>query len=309
VTPRQRLEAGAAQAVRRLLRLLPRRGALALGAALGRLLGDLDRRHLAIGLDNLAHAFPHWDESRRLRTARDVYAHFGRVLFDVVWMHGRRPELIGRFSEVEGIEHVQAATAAGNGTLLVAAHFGNWEFHGIHHGRLFGGLGVVVRPLDNPALDRLLNEVRTAGGNVVFPKRHALGHIMRALREGRHVALLLDQNVQEKDGIFVDYFGRPAATTTVAAALAVKTGCALLTGYSHLLPDGRYRFVYQPPLHTQAGNREDEVARLTQALTSRIEACVRERPEQWLWIHRRWKTRPSAPPAEDPGAAPEPRPA
>lgn len=304
MTRRHRFEAAAAQAVRGLVGFLPRRATLALGAALGRLLGDLDRRHVAIAMDNLRHAFPEWDEPRRLRTARGVYAHFGRILFDVLWLHGRRPDVVPSLAEIEGREHVAAAMAGGRGALLVSGHLGNWEVHGVGHGVLFGPMAVVARPLDNPVLDRLLCEARALGGNVVLPKRHALAHVMRALRDGMAVAILIDQNVQEQDGIFVDFFGRAAATTTVAAALAVKTGCALVPSYTRLLPDGRYRFVYEAPLRAGPGDRREEVARLTQHLTRRIEEWVRGAPEQWLWIHRRWKTRP----AVEASAAGEPAP-
>jgi KDO2-lipid IV(A) lauroyltransferase len=124
------------------------------------------------------------------------------------------------------------------------------------------------------------------------------------------VAILIDQNVQEKDGIFVDFFGRPAATTTVAAALAVKTGCALIPAYTAIGPDGRYRAVYEPPLEwTPSGDRQADIARLTQQLTRVIEGWIREYPDQWLWIHRRWKTQPSAVSAQtaEPSAATVPQ--
>ena len=119
---------------------------------------------------------------------------------------------------------------------------------------------------------------------------------MRRLREGGGLALLIDQNVAPGDGIFVPFFGRPAATTTVAAALAVKTGAALVPAHIETLPDGRYRSVYEAPLHLGTGrskNRADEVARLTGELTARIEGWVTANPEQWLWTHRRWKTQPA----------------
>jgi Kdo2-lipid IVA lauroyltransferase/acyltransferase len=110
------------------------------------------------------------------------------------------------------------------------------------------------------------------------------------------VAIVIDQNVQEKDGIFVDFFGRPAATTTVAAALAVKTGCALVPGRATLGADGRYRAVYDPAIEwTPSGDKQADIARITQALTRVIEGWIREHPDQWLWIHRRWKTQPSVP--------------
>jgi KDO2-lipid IV(A) lauroyltransferase len=290
---RRALETRAADLVQRLVGRLPRRATLAIGRALGRCLGDLDRRHVAIAAANLRHAFPEWDESRVLRTARAVYAHFGSVLFDILWLKSRTPEQIRSLIEVSGREHVERAMAAGKGAVLVTGHIGNWELHGVGHGLLFGPIHVVARPLDNPDLDRRLCEMRTMAGNTVLYKQRALARILRALRDGGGIAILIDQNVQPGDGIFVDYFGRQAATTTVAAALAVKTGCALVPCRTELLPDGRYRLTYAPALEwSSSGDRAADIACLTQRLTRQIEDWVRETPEQWLWMHRRWKTRP-----------------
>lgn len=286
-------EARAASLVARAVAPLPRRAALAIGRSLGRLLGELDRRHLAIAAGNLRHAFPEWDEGRVLRTARAVYTHFGSVLLDLLWMEGRTPDRLRSLLEVRGPEHVERGMAAGRGALLVTAHIGNWELHGVAHGLLFGPIHVVARPLDNPLLDRRLCALRTMAGNTVLYKQRALARILRALREGGAVAILIDQNVQPGDGIFVDFFGRPAATTTVAAALAVKNGCALVPCRTELLPDGRYRIAYQPAVEwSPSGDRQADIACLTQRLTRTIEDWVRETPEQWLWMHRRWKTRP-----------------
>ena len=287
------LEAGAATAVARFLGLLPRRTALALGRGLGRLWGDLDRRHVRVALDNLRHAFPHWDDARRLRTARGVYAHFGQVLFDILWLSERPQQAVLSVVEVEGRQHLEKAAAAGRGTALVTAHLGNWEAHGVAHGLLFGPLGLVARPLDNPQLDARLCRFRSRSGNSVIYKQRALAQVLRILRQGGGVAILIDQNVQERDGVFVDFFGRPAATTTVAAALAVKTGCSLVTVRVSLASDGRYRATYEPAVEwASSGDRPRDIVQLTQVLTHRIEAWVREEPEQWLWIHRRWKTQP-----------------
>ena len=300
---RYAIEARAAAIVQALVRPLPRRWTLGLGRALGRLLADLDPRHVAIAADNLRQAFPHWDEPRRLRTARAVYAHFGQTLLDILWMAEQpRERLLGLIVE-EGRENADGVRAAGRGVVYVTGHFGNWEFYGVAFGWLGEPVGVVARPLDNPALEARLTAFRTRSGNTVISKRRALQDILRLLRQGAGVAILVDQNVQEQDGIFVEFFGRPAATTTVAAALAVKTGCALLPVHCEALPDGRYKFVYGRPLEwTTTGNRQDDIARLTQALTTVIEGWVRERPEQWLWMHRRWKTQPR-PAAEAPAAA------
>ncbi|HET6900429.1 MAG TPA: lysophospholipid acyltransferase family protein [Vicinamibacteria bacterium] len=290
---RYALEARAAAIVHALVRHLPRRWALALGRALGRGLADLDPRHVGIAAENLRRAFPDWDEPRRLRTARAVYAHFGQTLLDILWMADQPRERLLSLIDEEGRENVDRMRAAGKGAVYVSAHFGNWEFYALAWGWLGEPVGLVARPLDNPALDTRLTAFRTRSGNTVISKRRALQDVLRLLRQGEGVAILVDQNVQEQDGIFVEFFGRPAATTTVAAALAVKTGCALVPVHCEARPDGRYTFVYGRPIEwTTTGSRETDIARLTQELTSEIERWVRAHPEQWLWMHRRWKTQP-----------------
>lgn len=293
---RQKLESAAAGVVGGVVRHLPRQAALGFGRLLGRVLAALDRRHVRIAVDNLHPSFPAWDERRLFRTARAVYAHFGAVLIDLLWLAGRSRDDVLALVDVEGREHVEKAMAAGKGTILCGAHIGNWEIHGLAHGHLFGAIGVVARPLDNPALDQRLCAFRSSGGNAVIYKQRALAQVIRTLREGRGVAILVDQNVQAKDGIFVTFFGRLAATTTVAAALAIKTGCSLVPSYSELLPSGRYRLRYEPPVEVSPqAEKVAEIVRVTQELAARTEAAVRRVPDQWLWIHRRWKTQPESP--------------
>jgi Kdo2-lipid IVA lauroyltransferase/acyltransferase len=292
---RFRLEAGAASLLSSLLRHLPRGLVLALGRFLGGLYARLDRRHVAVAIDNLRHAFPDWESARLQRTARDVYRHFGSVILDLLWMQDRtRDEILGIVSFAGG-EHVEAALRPGKGFICATGHLGNWEVHAVGHGFAFATAAVVGRPLDNPALDARLVRLRTSSGNVAIAKRRALPDILRFLRANKAVAILMDQNVQEDDGVFVRFFGRPAATTPVAAAIAAKTGCAIVPGHSVLQPDGRYLVTYEPPVFfSGSGDRKADIAWLTQELTLRIETWVREHPEQWLWIHRRWKTQPRA---------------
>ncbi len=277
-----------------LLARLSRPVALALGRGLGAFWGDLDARHAAIAADHLRRAFPDWEESRVLRTARGVYRHFGQVLFDILWLQGRPRATVLGLVEFVGREHVEAAIAARRGAIYATGHLGNWEIHALAHSWAWGPVGVVARPLDNPALDQRLVAFRRQGGNTVIYKQRALIQVLRLLREGGGVAILMDQNVVASEGIFVPFFGRPAATTTVAAALAVKTGAALIPCHTETLPDGRYRVVYEAPLLLGgAPTRQDEVRRLTRDMTARIEGWVRANPEQWLWMHRRWKTEPA----------------
>lgn len=275
------------------VRRLPRPVVLAVGRRLGRVWGALDKRHLAIAADNLRRAFPEWDEARVQRTARGVYAHFGAVLMDLLWMEGRPAEQLLALADLEGVEHLQAARASGRGVVAPSGHIGNWEIQAVASVPLVGNVAMIARPLDNPALDRRLVGLRTSTGNTVIYKQKALAQVIKTIREGGIVAILIDQNVQAKDGIFVRFLGRPACTTTVAAALALKTGCAIVPVHCLLQPSGRYRMIYGPPVEwTGTGRRDEDVAALTQALTSVIEGWVRETPEQWLWLHRRWKTQP-----------------
>jgi Kdo2-lipid IVA lauroyltransferase/acyltransferase len=297
---RHRFEAWAASFASWLVRPMPRRFALALGALLGRVLAALDRRHVGIAVDNLRRSFPDWSDDQLNATAGAVYRHFGRVVFDILWMQHRHPSEILALVEFDGQEHIEEPVAAGRGILYCTGHIGNWEIHAIAHAMLHGPVSVVARPLDNPELDRRLCAFRASSGNTIIYKKKALSQILRTIRSGGSVAMLLDQNVQAKDGIFVDFFGRKAATTTAAASLALKTGCALVPVHTELLVNGRYKLSYdRPVIWASVGNRDADIHALTQELARRTEAWIRRTPEQWLWMHRRWKTRPpseSAPP-------------
>jgi KDO2-lipid IV(A) lauroyltransferase len=289
------VEAALAASVSAVARRLPRRVALAVGRRLGRLWGRLDRRHFAIASDNLRRAFPGWEEARIATTAAGVYSHFGAMLMDLLWMQHRPVEELLAHADVEGLDELRAAVAEGRGVVCPTAHFGNWEFQGCASAALLGPVSVIARPLDNPRLDRRLVRLRASTGNTVIYKQRALGQVMKTIRAGGLVAILIDQNVQEKDGVFVRFFGRPACTTTVAAALALKTGCAIVPVRCPSGPDGRYRMVYGPRVQWRAsGRRDEDIPALTQHLTSIIEGWIREQPDEWLWLHRRWKTQPHA---------------
>jgi KDO2-lipid IV(A) lauroyltransferase len=290
---RHALEAALAAVVSALVRSLPRGLVLWLGRRLGRIWGALDARHRRIAEANLHAAFPEWSEEKVAATARGVYAHFGAVMLDLLWMAGRPASELLALADLEGVEHLQSARASGRGVVAPSAHLGNWEIQAVASVPHVGNVAMIARPLDNPALDARLVALRTSTGNTVIYKQKALAQVIRTIRDGGIVAILIDQNMQAGDGIFVRFFGRPASTTTVAAALALKTGCAIVPVRCLLQASGRYRMVYGPPVEwPRSGGRDEDIAALTQQLTTIVEGWIRETPEQWLWLHRRWKTQP-----------------
>lgn len=299
------LESFALWAFKILARLIPRNLLLRLGRALGALVAEIDRKHLSIAKDNLRRSFPDWSEEKVDRTARGVWIHFGGVMFDLVRILAKGPSTVEALATIEGREHAEAAHRSPNGVVLITGHFGNWETHGIVHAKHFGSIGVVARPLDNPTLDRAMTLLRESAGNEVIEKEHAMIRSMRRLKAAQGVAFVVDQNVQEKEGIFVNFFSRPACTTPFAAKLAIKTGALVLPCRAVMTEDFRYRVIYDAPIDPRTfGEGDAAVVALTQAMMNATEAWIRANPDQWLWMHRRWHTKKSTPgPSPEAGSA------
>jgi Kdo2-lipid IVA lauroyltransferase/acyltransferase len=309
---RHRLEYLLFEAVRRLVRLLPRPALLRLGEAVGRLAFRLDRRHREVALQNVGVAFHGASPAEARRLVRDSFTFFGRYLFDLVSCLPAFPKARMASFEYEGLEHVEAAYAKGRGVLFFTAHFGGWELMAMAHGHLGYPGAVVARRLDNPLVEEQLRSLRSSTGNLVIDKRDGLRPMLRALRDGRGIALLIDQNVSGEERVFVDFFGRPASTTPALALLHLRTGAPLVPVFALPLPGDRYRFSYGPPVDPgPAGDRREDVVRITALCTRVLEERIREHPAPWLWMHRRFKTAPEAPPlrAPDPAAEPRERPA
>ena len=287
------LEAMALGMARAIAFVTPRPLFIRAGRALGALVAALDRKHRDIAKDNLRRSFPSWTDAEVDRVARSVWVHFGGVMFDLVKLLGHGPRMIPPLVTIEGREHAETAVGAGRGVVLQTAHFGNWETHGIAHAQNFGSIGVIARPLDNPAFDRAMVLLREGAGNEVIDKEHAMIRSMRRIKERGSVAFVVDQNVQEKEGIFVDFFGRPACTTPFAAKLAIRADALVLPCRAVMNRDFTYRVVYDPPIDPRNYGKDDDGVRdLTQAMAATTEAWIRETPEQWLWMHRRWHTQP-----------------
>jgi len=194
---------------------------------------------------------------------------------------------------VDGLEHLRAAMTSHGRALMLTAHLGNWEYLSAA-ARLAGyPLSIVVRPLDSPALDALAGEMRRKTGVELIDKRGALRPVLEALRRGRMVGVLLDQNAARREGVFVPFFGRSASTSRSLALLSVRTGAPVVPIFIAREAPGRHRVVIQPPLPRPAANDpERAVVELTARCNEAIEAAIRRTPEQWLWSHDRWRTRP-----------------
>ena len=195
---------------------------------------------------------------------------------------------------LEGAEHLRDAMATHGRVLLLTAHLGNWELLAAAH-RLTGfPLSIVVRPLDAPWLDALAERLRGRTGVELIDKRGALRPVLQALRRGRMIGILMDQNASRREGVFVDFFGRAASTSRSLALLAVRTQTPVVPVFARRDPDGRHTVVIQPALHAPLSNGIDAaVVEMTARCTAVIERAIRDSPEQWLWSHDRWRTRPA----------------
>ena len=279
-----------------LLALLPRRAGLAVGRGLGRTYYALATGHRRVALDNLKRAFGDaLDDPGRARVAGAAFANTGMLCVDAAYFPRLQRRPTERLAILEGVEHLKAAAAPGRGVLVFSGHFGHWEPIALVQARLGLPMTMVARPLENPWLDAFLVRLRQRAGSTVIVKRHATRDVLKALRAGRAVAIMIDQNVRGEGGVFVDFFGVPASTTPALAAFAYRSGAPLLPVFSYPLPDGRVRIVYRPPIMpVRRGALPDDILDLTRATTRLLEEEVRRHPGLWMWMHNRWRTRPPA---------------
>ncbi len=278
-----------------IFRLLPFRFSVKAGALFGALYYLIDRRHRKVALDNVKLAFGA-EKSERERGAivYGAFKNLGKTAAEFVSVQRWPPSEITSLVRVEGFEHYLAARGEGKGVLLYTAHFGSWELIP----QLFACRGfplhVIVRPLDHPYLNRLVQRWRERGGTCVLNKVTAAAEMMRLLKENATVGMLLDQNTREEDAVFVTYFGRPAATHKGMAILALRTGAPLLPVFI-VREGGGHRIVIEKAWNAvKSGSLKQDMIHTTARFTQHIEAYVRRYPDHWLWVHRRWKTQPSS---------------
>ncbi len=288
------LEYGAARLILTGLGRLPRPFALKAGHAVARLAYGLSDRLRRTGFRNLELAFPEMSEGDRERILRGTFANLGRLLGEFSQLPRATPESLRQLIECEGLENLREAQARGRGVILFTGHLGAWELSSFALSAFGYPLSFLVRRIDNPRVETMIEKTRTRFGNRSIDKRAAMRPMLKTLRAGGTLGILVDLNTQPHEGIFVDFFGIPASTTSGLAALALRTGAAVLPVF---VPwdESRRRFVLRidPPLSiTRTGDEGEDIRRLTSLFTSVVEDYVRRYPDQWLWIHKRWNTRP-----------------
>jgi len=281
-------EYGAALVVLKTLQWAPRALADRLARVYARLLDRALPRLRRIAYRNLALALPALGPARHREIVDGVFRSIARVLVAFAKFPAIRRDTVKEWIRCEGLEYVEAAMRQGRGVLFATAHLGNWELSAYAHALLAAPMDVVVRPLDNPWIDAAVEQRRGLSGNRTIGKQEYARAILKALAANRAVGILVDQNSAADAGVFVDFFGVKACAGVGFAKLAARSGAAVIPGFA-VWEEAEQRYVlrFRPPVEITG-----DAARDTQAVQSELERAIRQYPDQWLWIHRRWKTRP-----------------
>lgn len=280
------------------LGLMPRTAAVATARTLARFAYLFGGRLRRTGERNLALAFPELSADERSRILRASFQSLGRLLGEFSHLSRTTPEALRRYIACEGLENLEAAQRRGQGVILFTGHLGAWELSSFALSAFGYPMSFLARRMDNPKIEPLVERTRTRFGNRSIDKRAAARPMLRVLREGGTLGLLVDLNTLPHEGVFVDFFGIPASTTASLATLALRTKAAVLPVFAPWDKEkGRFILRIEPPLEiASTGDPERDVRELTSQFTSVIEAYVRRFPDQWLWIHKRWNTRPEGEP-------------
>jgi KDO2-lipid IV(A) lauroyltransferase len=241
-----------------------------------------------VAMRNLELAYPEKTPRERKTIVDQVFRSIARLLYTFARFPQINRENISQWIRYEGLQHFLEAKKAGHGVLFATAHMGNWELSAFAHALMTEPMNVVIRPLDNPAVDRLVEQRRQLSGNRLIEKWDGARAILRALHQNEAVGILMDQNTSLEEGVFVNFFGTPACANTAFAKIAHRTGAIVIPGFALWLEnENRYVLRFYPAVEMVG-----DPARDTERLHAILEEVIREYPGQWLWIHRRWKTRP-----------------
>ena len=273
------------------LRLLPRFVSLCIGESLATLVYHLGVR-TAVTQENLTQAFPSLDQRRIRQIARSCYRHFGALMADFARLPRLSRKNLFDLVEIEGLNVLDAAEAAGRGGIVLSGHIGNWELMGASVAVLGYPVSYVVTRQENELVEHQMDHLRRCAGIEIIKRREAAKGVLKALRENRLVAILSDQDAHEA-GAFVPFFGRMASTPRGAAIFALRTGAALIFAESYRQGRGKLKIILELiRMDGLPANRDEAVYELVRRFTARLEEAVRRHPEQWFWMHRRWKSKP-----------------
>jgi len=295
---RQKLEYAPVWLMVKALGALPRPLARACGITLGWLIYLLHIRLRPVGMRNLALAFPEKSRHERARILRGVFTSLGRQLAEVCLFPKYTLANVDQVVIYDGFENFERALARGKGVLFLTAHLGGWEVSSFAHSLQGHPLHIVMRGLDNVYLDRLMRQYRTMHGNSTVDKDDFVRGLLSAMKKGETVGILMDTNMTPPQGVFVDFFGTPACTASGMARIALRTDAAVVPGFTIWDPALRkYRLRFDPAVQLiRTGDADADAVSNTALFTKVIEDNVRRYPDQWLWVHRRWKTRPEGEP-------------
>ncbi|MGE0406302.1 MAG: lysophospholipid acyltransferase family protein [Candidatus Korobacteraceae bacterium] len=291
---RHRLEYAPVWLLATVLRLLPRSLARAMAIALAQTVRLLHGRLRRVGMRNLEIAFPEKTAGQRRRILREVFTNLGRLLAEFCRFPNYHRGNVSEVAVYEGFENFDKARRRGKGILFLTAHLGGWEIGSFVHSVHGNLVRIVVRPLDNPFLHRMVLRYRTLHGNTCFEKQDFARGLLAATKAGETVGILMDTNQTPPQGIFVPFFKVPACTASGLARVALRTDASVIPAFT-LWDDalGKYRVHFAPALAlVRTGNEEADVVANTALFTRVLEDYIRKYPGQWLWVHRRWKTRP-----------------
>lgn len=274
---------------------LPRGVARAVGAGVGLLAYAAVGRLRRVGDSNLRLAFPEMPARERKAILRTSFLRMGWQLAEFAQMRRYTAAGAQRFIRYEGLANYMAAREAGRGVLVLTGHLGAWELSSFFHSLMGYPMGMVIRRLDNPQVDTYVNAIRTLHGNRVLHKDDFARGLLKAMHRGETVGILMDTNMTPPQGVFVPFFGKDACTASGLARVAARSGAAVLPGFLLWEADeARYVLHFGPALHvTNTGEAEADALTNTALFTRTLEEWIRRYPEQWLWVHRRWKTRPA----------------
>jgi KDO2-lipid IV(A) lauroyltransferase len=295
---REKLEFWLVLIVARPLGWLPRGAARLVAGMIAWVAYCMLGRLRSVGERNLALAFPELSSKSRRAELRGVFRSLGRQLAEFCRMTRYTAENTRGWIRTEGLDHYLAAKARGKGVLIVTGHLGAWELSSFYHSLMGFPMSMVARPLDNRPLDAYVNGIRCMHGNRVLNKDDFARGLLTAMRQGETVGILMDTNMTPPQGVFVDFFGKHACAASGLARVALKTGAAVLPGFMVWeQAERRYVLHFGPQLvFERSADAEADIVAATQQCTSAIESWIRRYPDQWLWIHRRWKTRPAGEP-------------